>query len=153
MTKVDRVVIAVLEKPFAGVDAAHLETFEENRHRLVTDDNLVNRKVANKLLQKLGCEVIEASDGQEALDSVSSGNIDLVLMDVQMPNMDGLTATSRIRKMSSPLCNTPIIGLSANAMPADQEEMLNAGMDSYLAKPVHLDQLKMALSEIGARTS
>lgn len=120
---------------------------------LVTDDNLVNRKVANKLLQKLGCEVIEAADGQEALDSVSSGKIDLVLMDVQMPNMDGLTATTRIREMKSPLCETPIIGLSANAMPADQQEMLNAGMDSYLAKPVHLDQLKTALSQIAGQMS
>lgn len=116
---------------------------------LVTDDNVVNRKVANKLLQKLGCEVIEAADGLEALDVVSRSKIDVVLMDVQMPNMDGLTATSEIRKMSSPLCNTPIIGLSANAMPQDQQKMLKAGMDSYLAKPVHLDQLRTALDGVG----
>ena len=116
---------------------------------LVTDDNIVNRKVANKLLQKLGCEVIEAADGLEALDTVSRGKIDVVLMDVQMPNMDGLTATSEIRKMSSPLCDTPIIGLSANAMPQDQQNMLKAGMDSYLAKPVHLDQLRTALDGVG----
>lgn len=116
---------------------------------LVTDDNVVNRKVANKLLQKLGCEVIEAADGLEALHSISSGKIDVVLMDVQMPNMDGLTATSEIRKMSSPLCDTPIIGLSANAMPQDQQKMLNAGMDSYLAKPVHLEQLRSALDRVG----
>ncbi len=116
---------------------------------LLTDDNVVNRKVANKLLQKLGCDVVEASDGLEALDSISNGNIDIVLMDVQMPNMDGLTATSKIREMSSPICDTPIIGLSANAMPDDQQEMLKAGMDSYLAKPVHLDQLKSAINEVG----
>lgn len=116
---------------------------------LVTDDNVVNRKVANKLLQKLGCEVVEAADGLEALHSISTGKIDIVLMDVQMPNMDGLTATSEIRKMSSPLCDTPIIGLSANAMPHDQQKMLKAGMDSYLAKPVHLDQLRLALDRVG----
>ncbi|MDA0689495.1 MAG: ATP-binding protein [Proteobacteria bacterium] len=125
------------------------EILKEGVTVLVTDDNVVNRKVANKLLQKLGCKVIEAADGLEALHSISTGKIDIVLMDVQMPNMDGLTATSEIRKMNSPLCDTPIIGLSANAMPHDQQKMLKAGMDSYLAKPVHLDQLRSALDRVG----
>jgi len=114
---------------------------------LITDDNAVNRKVANKMLQQLGCAVVEATDGYEALASISEGNIDVVLMDIQMPNMDGLTATAKIRQMNSPLCNTPIIGLSANAMPSDKSEMIAAGMNDYLSKPVRMDQLQNALSE------
>ncbi len=113
---------------------------------LVTDDNVVNRKVANKLLQKLGCRVVEAADGLEAIASVQKGNVDAVLMDVQMPNMDGITATNRIRAMERPFCDTPIIGLSANAMPGDETQMLDAGMDCYLSKPVRLDNLRKALA-------
>ena len=74
-------------------------------------------------------------------------NPDLIICDVQMPNMDGLTATARIRQMSSPICDTPIIGLTANVMPGDEQEMLNSGMDSFLAKPVRLEKLQQALKE------
>lgn len=112
---------------------------------LVTDDNAINRKVASQLLRKLGHKVIEASDGLEAIFAVQKGNIDIVLMDVQMPNMDGLTATGEIREMRPPLCDTPIIGVTANAFPGAESEILESGMNDYLSKPVRLDQLRYAL--------
>jgi signal transduction histidine kinase/CheY-like chemotaxis protein len=113
---------------------------------LVTDDNAVNRQVASQLLIKLGHNVLEAKDGSEAVETVKKGNIDLVLMDVQMPVMDGISATKKIRKMKGLLGQTPIIGLTANAMAGDENEMRSAGMNGYLAKPVRLEQLKQALS-------
>lgn len=113
---------------------------------LVTDDNAVNRKVASQLLSKLGHHVLEAQNGSEAIESIKRGNIDLVLMDVQMPIMDGISATKKIRKMKGMLGQTPIIGLTANAMAGDEIEMRSAGMNGYLAKPVRLEQLKQALS-------
>jgi len=115
---------------------------------LVTDDNSVNRLVATKMLKKLKHKVIEATDGIEALEAVKKGNIDVVLMDVQMPNMDGLTATSHIRAMDGPASNMPIVGLTANAMQSDESELLAAGMDVYLSKPVRLEELQQALSTI-----
>ncbi len=113
---------------------------------LVTDDNAVNRQVASQLLNKLGHKVLEARDGSEAVESILKGNIDLVLMDVQMPVMDGLCATKKIREMGGLLGLTPIIGLTANAMTEDENEMRSAGMDGFLAKPVRLEQLKQALA-------
>jgi signal transduction histidine kinase/CheY-like chemotaxis protein len=112
---------------------------------LVTDDNIINRKVASQLLKKLGHQVIEATDGLEAITAIQNEEIDIVLMDVQMPNMDGLTATSKIRGMKFPLCEIPVIGVTANALPGAESEILESGMDNYLAKPVRLDQLKQTL--------
>lgn len=112
---------------------------------LVADDNVINRKVANQLLQKLGHKVVEASDGLEAVLAVQKGNVDVVLMDVQMPNMDGLAATGEIREMSRPFCDVPIIGVTANAFPNAESEILESGMNDYLSKPVRLDQLRYAL--------
>ncbi|MFT4863010.1 MAG: CheY-like chemotaxis protein/anti-sigma regulatory factor (Ser/Thr protein kinase), partial [Pseudohongiellaceae bacterium] len=113
---------------------------------LVTDDNAVNRQIARQLLTKLGHKVLEARDGSEAIETIRRGNIDLVLMDVQMPVMDGLCATKKIREMGGLLGLTPIIGLTANAMIGDENEMRSAGMDAFLAKPVRLEQLKQALA-------
>lgn len=112
---------------------------------LVTDDNAINRKVASQLLKKLGHTVVEATDGLEAISAVQKGNIDIVLMDVQMPNMDGLAATGEIREMRRPVCDIPIIGVTANAFPGAEAEILESGMNDYLSKPVRLDQLRYAL--------
>ncbi len=113
---------------------------------LVTDDNLINRQVANQLLTKLGHFVLEARDGHEAVETIKRGKVDLVLMDVQMPVMDGLAATKKIREMEGLVGQTPIIGLTANAMVGDESEMRKAGMNGYLAKPVRLEQLRQALT-------
>jgi PAS domain S-box-containing protein len=103
---------------------------------LLAEDNIVNQKVASKMLQKLGCEVVLAENGRQALEKLSSeSKIDLILMDCRMPEMDGLEATRAIR---SQMNSIPIIALTANDRDEDREACMEAGMDDFLAKP--LDQ-------------
>ena len=94
--------------------------------------------VARKILQELGFETLEAADGQEALNLLKKKPFDLVFMDVQMPVMDGLTATQKIRDPKSDVLNhkIPIIAMTANAMKGDKEMCFDAGMNDYVAKPV-----------------
>ncbi|MEO5684696.1 MAG: response regulator [Chitinophagaceae bacterium] len=106
---------------------------------LIAEDDLFNQQLAIKILNKLGYEPQIASNGKEVLEIVSNNQYDLILMDVQMPEMDGLEATRMIR-----LCLTTqpiIIAMTANAMQGDREECLQAGMDDYLSKPVELQEL------------
>jgi signal transduction histidine kinase/CheY-like chemotaxis protein len=112
---------------------------------LLVEDNAINRLVATKLLEKLNIKPAIAIDGVEAVAMVEKTSYDLVLMDMQMPNMDGLTATQHIRAMN--LSKQPIIiALTANAMNEDQERCLAAGMDDFISKPIHFDQLKQTLA-------
>lgn len=111
---------------------------------LLVDDNAINRTVASKMLQKLGLSPATAADGHEAIEAVRSGNYDIVLMDVQMPEMDGLEATRRIRRALA-VQQPRIIAMTANAIEGDRETCLEAGMDDYLAKPVRLETLAAAL--------
>jgi len=115
---------------------------------LVADDNKVNRKVARKMLEQLGYNVEEAIDGNEAIASVQRGNIDLVLMDVQMPRLDGLAATQEIRSMESQYQNTPIVGLTADIVSSDKHKLLAAGMDKCLTKPIRINQLSKILTDV-----
>lgn len=112
---------------------------------LLVEDNAINRLVATKLLQKLNINAAIAVDGLEAVAMTEKAAYDLILMDMQMPNMDGLTATQHIRAMN--LSKRPtIIALTANAMNEDQQRCLAAGMDDFISKPIHFDQLKQTLS-------
>lgn len=113
---------------------------------LVVDDHPVNREVARIMLGALGCEVIEACDGLEALDRVQSAPLDLVLMDVRMPRMDGLEATRRIRAMGGEPGTIAIVAMTADAMPEDVERCLGAGMNAHLAKPISQAALWDAVS-------
>jgi CheY-like chemotaxis protein len=110
---------------------------------LLVDDNAINQLVACEMLVSLGAEVACTADGAEALDALESGRYDLVIMDVQMPVLNGLDATRewRRREAERALGHVPIVALTANAMPADRDRCLDAGMDDYLAKPVRRDQL------------
>ena len=117
---------------------------------LCADDNLVNRKVLEGVLGKLGHHVTLVEDGLEALEAIKTAPFDVVLMDIQMPNLDGSEATRIIRSGSVGQAQIPIIALTANAMEGNEEEYLNAGMDKYLPKPVKIDALKKALSEYSA---
>jgi len=126
---------------------------------LVVEDNPVNRKVAVSMLRKLGWRAETAADGREALKALEAGDYSLVLMDCQMPEMDGFEATARIRALAPAAEDgtapggkgfLPIIALTANAMEGDRERCLRAGMNDYLAKPVHLDDLRAALVKWGA---
>jgi len=111
---------------------------------LVAEDNAVNRQVARGLLEKLGMRVTMAENGVEALAVVRSGQIDIVLMDMQMPLMDGLAATRQIRAAGLDL---PIIGLTANAFASDRDACLDAGMNEFLSKPVTRAKLQAMLAQ------
>ena len=115
---------------------------------LVVEDNPVNRIIAEEMLASLGLEIIEAQDGVEALDVLARRPVDLVLMDCQMPVMDGYTATQHIRDRESRqrLPRTPIVALTANAYEEDAAHAIEVGMDAHLAKPYTRDQLRDLLS-------
>lgn len=111
---------------------------------LVVDDNMINLKVVERMLTRLGCDVEVAGGGQEAVDRVERAPYDLVLMDIQMPQMDGLEACERIRQREREGERThhvPVVALTAHAMEADRERCLAAGMDDYLSKPASREQL------------
>jgi len=108
---------------------------------LLVEDNLINQKVATKMLEKLGCSVEIAADGIEAVEKTESTTYDIIFMDCQMPKMDGLEATKIIRSRGGSMIWTPIIALTAHAMAGDQEKCLNAGMDDYITKPVKREKL------------
>jgi two-component system sensor histidine kinase/response regulator len=111
---------------------------------LLAEDNLVNQEVAVQLLHAAGVHVDVAGDGAQALDMARSRPYDLVLMDVQMPHLDGLEATRRIRQEPT-LAQLPIIAMTANAFPEDRQACLDAGMDEHLTKPVDPSELHAAL--------
>ncbi|UEM05623.1 response regulator [Skermanella rosea] len=104
---------------------------------LLAEDNLINQQVAARRLRKMGHAVDIANNGAEAVEMVRSKAYDLVLMDVQMPEMDGFEATAAIRGLPGEKRRIPIIAMTANALPSDCERCLAAGMDDYIAKPVH----------------
>jgi CheY-like chemotaxis protein len=119
--------------------------YSEHTRILFAEDNLVNQKIMASLLKKLGYDVTIVNNGSEALDLLHQQSFDLCLMDVQMPVMDGLTATGRIRQTEDPAHRLPIIAVTANAMTGDRERFLAAGMDDYLAKPVDTAKLRVML--------
>lgn len=117
---------------------------------LVAEDNLVNQKVAKGLLRKLGIDADIVANGREAVEMLSQRNYDVVLMDVQMPEVDGLEATRLIREMSE-LSQPHIIAMTANALEQDRDRCLQAGMNDYIAKPVRTKGLVEVLTRASAR--
>ena len=103
---------------------------------LLAEDNDINRKLVIAVLQKQNWQVTAVPNGKAALDLVQRENFDLVLMDVQMPEMDGLEATRQIRIKEKAGQHIPIIGLTAHALRGDRETCLTAGMDAYITKPI-----------------
>jgi len=127
-------------------------TLEENRrasaHLLLAEDNKVNQKVASKMLDKMGYKVTCVGDGQQAINELKETRFDAILMDVQMPVLDGLSATRKIRKLApEENCHPgiPIIALTANAMKGDRDKCLQAGMNDYVSKPIRKKELLAAL--------
>jgi len=109
---------------------------------LLAEDNVVNQKVASRILEKQGHLVVVAPDGAQALDALEKQSFDLVLMDAQMPVMDGFQATAAIRRLElRTRAHIPIIAMTAHAMVGDRKRCLQAGMDGYIAKPVHAHEL------------
>ncbi|HUL32508.1 MAG TPA: PAS domain S-box protein [Candidatus Eisenbacteria bacterium] len=109
---------------------------------LLVEDNAVNRTLAKRLLEKRGFEVALAEDGKQAILACQSSEFDLILMDIQMPEMDGFEATAEIRKLEQPSGkHTSIIALTAHALREDRDRCLSAGMDAYITKPIRPDEL------------
>ncbi|MCX7823690.1 MAG: PAS domain S-box protein [Syntrophobacterales bacterium] len=123
--------------PTFSVTEKALSTFSNHKARiLVVEDNVINQKVALGILEKLGFTADVVSNGQEAIDVLKTVPYDLVLMDVQMPEMDGMEATRRIRNSNSINRQVPIIAMTAHAMQGDKERCLEAGMNDYISKPI-----------------
>jgi CheY-like chemotaxis protein len=119
---------------------------------LIVEDNPVNQKVAAAMLEKGGHHVVFANNGKEALDILGGVNVDLILMDVQMPEMDGFEATSVIREREKANGgHIPIVAMTAHAMKGDQERCLAAGMDSYISKPIRTEQLFTVIQSLTNR--
>lgn len=111
-------------------------------HILLTEDNAINQKLAARMLQKRGHSLILANNGKEALRALAKDTFDLVLMDIQMPEMDGIEATQTIRRKEEGTSNhIPIVAMTAHAMKGDKEKCLAAGMDAYVSKPIKAQEL------------
>jgi Amt family ammonium transporter len=116
---------------------------------LLAEDHAINREFMTALLEKHGYQVLTAGNGDEAVELVLKGGIDLVLMDVQMPGTDGVTATRRIRQLQTEMRQVPIIAMTAHALAGDRTKCIQAGMNDYVAKPVEPDRLFAAISKWG----
>jgi PAS domain S-box-containing protein len=134
-----RLPLGVLAEPVAAmpvVAPAPPPTTVAGCRLLVVDDNLINRRAASRMLERLGATVDEAADGHSAVAMVTAGRYDLVFMDCQMPGIDGYEATDQIRGLAGEASRTPIVALTAYAMAGDRERCVLAGMNDYVAKPV-----------------
>ena len=112
---------------------------------MVADDDPINMLLISEVLRRMGFEVIQVSNGKEALDRLPDCEPVIIFMDVNMPEMDGYTTTRHIRQMAEPYCNIPIIALTADAMKGDREKCLDAGMNQYISKPFRLEEIDAVL--------
>jgi PAS domain S-box-containing protein len=138
---------ALTAQPDAALSQSPIEHIRQLRI-LSADDNVVNQKIIRLMLAGSGHDLVSVDDGAQALEMVQRQHFDLVLMDVQMPVMDGPTATRAIRALGSEVRNIPIIALTANAMTGDREQYLAAGMTDYLTKPIDQTALRAAIAKV-----
>jgi two-component system, sensor histidine kinase and response regulator len=145
------VIVSAITQPVTGKPRAPKLRRRRRRalralHVLVAEDNQVNQLVATRIFEKLGHRVTVVNNGREALSAVQSSKFDLIAMDVQMPEMDGLNATMAIRAWESATgAHIPIIAMTAHAMRGDRERCLAAGMDGYTSKPIRVRELEQAI--------
>ncbi len=128
------------KEPEFGGDKDSLKKERKKHNILLAEDNLINQKVALRIIKDAGFNAESALNGIEALDAAKNKKYDLILMDVQMPEMDGFTATKKIRELEN-YKTIPVIAITAHALLGDKEKCLEAGMDDYLSKPVVADKL------------
>jgi CheY-like chemotaxis protein len=124
---------------FAGHD--RIKTINPGTRVLLAEDNRLNQKVILSILNKAGCEVDAVDNGEKAVRQISANRYDIILMDCQMPVMDGFEATERIRRLDEPKSNIPIIALTAHTMKGDKQKCLESGMNAYLPKPISRQDL------------
>jgi CheY-like chemotaxis protein len=123
----------------------NIEKISEPTSIMVADDDPINMLLISEVLRRMGFEVIQVSNGVEALERLPHCDPVLIFMDVNMPDMDGYSTTREIRKMPEPWCNLPIIALTADAMKGDREKCLEAGMNKYISKPFRLEEIDEVL--------
>jgi CheY-like chemotaxis protein len=141
------------EKKRAPAASAPIRTSQGLRI-LLAEDNLINRALATGILEKRGHQLVHATNGCEAVSAAKDESIDLIFMDVQMPEMDGFEATRRIREEQSVTGRrTPIVAMTAHAMASDRERCLAAGMDDYLSKPLRKAEIMEVLERVTAARS
>ena len=129
--------------------SASIRPSERSLRVLLAEDNPINQTLATRILERLGHKVQVVNDGKEALELARAQDFDLIFMDVQMPEMDGLEATKAIRTVEAGTGkHVPIVAMTAHAMKGDRETCLSAGMDAYLSKPIRIDELKQAIFEV-----
>jgi len=112
---------------------------------LVVEDYPINQEITKELLEMMGCDVDVVDSGAEALEAVRRNTYDLIIMDIQMPEMDGYEATKEIRRIEGTTKHVPIVALTANALQGDREKCLSAGMDEYISKPFRAAELEAVL--------
>jgi CheY-like chemotaxis protein len=131
-----------------GADATPGKREQERTRILIAEDNIANQKVLKRILQKLGYHADVVADGNEAVKTLKTTPYDLVLMDIQMPELNGLEATAVIRQMEKKSgTHMPIIAVTAHALHGEKERCLAAGMDGYLSKPIQIKSLSEAIQE------
>jgi len=155
--------VETLERSLLMVEPAHvrkakLESAVANKTSskpplrvLIAEDNVVNQIVVERILMSFGCAITTVTNGREALEAVENKPFDLVLMDIQMPEMDGMEATRGIRSLPDKRAQMPIVAMTAHAMKGDRERFLAAGMDHYISKPFHKDELLLLIKSIESR--
>jgi two-component system sensor histidine kinase/response regulator len=122
--------------------------FAQSLKILVAEDNRVNQTLARRILEKEGYSVTIVPNGREAVDIAGKEAFDLILMDVQMPEMDGMQAAAAIRRREMGQCRTPIIALTAHAMGRDRDQCIAAGMDAFISKPIQMNELLNAIQTL-----
>jgi CheY-like chemotaxis protein len=153
-----RIVVEGLREGAAVPEVTAVPSFGSGAGRqlrvLVAEDNVLNRRLTAALLERLGHTAVFVADGREAVTQARTGSFDAVLMDIQMPEMDGVEATAQIRAREKATgAHLPIIAVTAHAMPGDRERCLKAGMDDYLSKPFRSRELLDAMARVTAVSS
>jgi PAS domain S-box-containing protein len=133
--------------PAAPVSHPRIERLTNSAVIMVVEDEPVNMLLISEVLRKMGFEVLKAGNGKEAIDVLDTATPALVFMDVNMPEMDGFTATSLIRQLPGEIATVPIIALTADAMKEDRERCLKAGMNDYISKPFRLEEIEAILRQ------
>jgi CheY-like chemotaxis protein len=149
----DAILHALGQEPEQGLRPPVMEAPGEGRRRLrvlVAEDNIVNQLLMRRLIEKIGDEVLVAGNGREAVAMLKAQPFDVVFMDVQMPELDGVAATAEIRRREAMTrgAGVPIIALTASAMKADRERCLDGGMDGYMTKPLNIREVAALLDRL-----